>query len=392
MLSAAQMQSLPAFFREIPDPRRAQGRRHGLSTVLGIAAGAVLCGMRGYKAIADWAESLGQKARERFGCRRAKGRYLVPSESILRNVLIRVDPAHLDRALRRWNETYAGEDESLAIDGKTLCNALDAEGHPTHVMSVVGHQTQTCYTQKKVGTLPVEGREEVKRTNEIKMAIPLLEAIEIAGKDITGDALLTQRKFAEYLVEKRQAHYSFTVKGNQPGLLADLQFYFQDRGQAHFLEQTPPDHGRLETRKIWTTTELNDYLDFPHVGQAFLIERHVIKKKTGEYSREIAYGLTSRTPQEASPQRVLQVNRGHWVIENGCHYVLDWNFDEDRSRIRVGHGPENITRLRRFAIGVIKSRGARSVAQKMRQLTRNVRWVFDYLRMTENACASRTAN
>ena len=149
MLSAAQMPSLPAFFREIPDPRRAQGRRHRLSTVLGIAAGAVLCGMRGYKAIADWAHGLGQKARERFGCRCEKGRYLVPSESILRNVLIRVDPAHLDRALRRWNETYAGEDESLAIDGKTLCNALDQEGRPTHIMSVVGHQTQTCYTQKK---------------------------------------------------------------------------------------------------------------------------------------------------------------------------------------------------------------------------------------------------
>ena len=75
---------------------------------------------------------------------------------------------------------------------------------------------------------------------------------------------------------------------------------------------------------------------------------------------------------------MLQVNRGHWVVENGCHYVLDWNFDEDRCRIRVGHGPENITRLRRFAIGVIKSRGARSVAQKMRPLTRNVRGVFDY--------------
>jgi hypothetical protein len=149
MLSAAQMQSLPAFFREIPDPRRAQGRRHRLSTLLGIAAGAVLCGMRGYKAIADWAESLGQKARERFGCRRQGGRYVVPSESIIRNVLIRVEPAHLDRALRRWNETYAGKDESLAIDGKTMCNALDEEGRQIHVMSVVGHQTQTCYTQKK---------------------------------------------------------------------------------------------------------------------------------------------------------------------------------------------------------------------------------------------------
>ena len=154
MLSAAHMQSLPAFFREIPDPRRAQGRRHGLSTVLGIAAGAILCGMRGYKAIADWAQSLGPKARERFGCRREKGRYVVPSESILRNVLIRLDPAHLDRALRRWNEVYAGEDESLAIDGKTMCNALDEEGRPTHVMSVIGHQSKICYTQKKSAPCP----------------------------------------------------------------------------------------------------------------------------------------------------------------------------------------------------------------------------------------------
>jgi len=72
------------------------------------------------------------------------------------------------------------------------------------------------------------------------MAIPLLEAIEIAGKDITADALLTQRKRAEYLVEKRQAHYYFTVKGNQPGLLEDLEFYFRERGQPHFVEPTPP--------------------------------------------------------------------------------------------------------------------------------------------------------
>jgi predicted transposase YbfD/YdcC len=240
--------------------------------------------------------------------------------------------------------------------------------------------------------LPVENRDEVKRTNEIKMAIPLLDAIEIRGQEITADALLTQRRFATYLVEERQAHYHFTVKANQPGLLEALEFYFQERGQPHFVEHTPPDHGRLETRKIWTTTELNGYLDFPHVGQAFVIERHVTEKKTGATSREIAYGLTSRTPAQARPQRVLQVNRGHWVIENGCHYILDWNYDEDRSRIRTGHGPENITRLRRFAIGVIKSHGARSVAQKMRQLTRQVRLVFDYLHMSGNSCACRPAD
>jgi len=105
--------------------------------------------MRGYKAIADWANGLGPKARQRFGCRSRAGRYLVPSESIIRDVLIRVDPAALDRALQRWNQAYAGEDESLAIDGKTMCNALDEQGQQTHIMSVIGHQTKICDTQKK---------------------------------------------------------------------------------------------------------------------------------------------------------------------------------------------------------------------------------------------------
>jgi hypothetical protein len=154
MLPANQMQSLPSFFAAIPDPRRAQGRRHRLATVLALAAGASLCGMRGYRAIADWAKSLGMKARQRFGCRYVKGRYLVPSESIIRDVLIRVDPRHLDRALQRWNQTYAQEDESVALDGKTMCNALDDQGHQTHILSAVGHQSKNCYTQKKSAPCP----------------------------------------------------------------------------------------------------------------------------------------------------------------------------------------------------------------------------------------------
>jgi hypothetical protein len=81
--------------------RRAQGRRHALCTVLAIATGAILCGMRAYKAIADWAQSLGPKARQRFRCRHEKGRYWVPSESIIRDVLVRVEPTHLDRAFKR---------------------------------------------------------------------------------------------------------------------------------------------------------------------------------------------------------------------------------------------------------------------------------------------------
>jgi len=223
------------------------------------------------------------------------------------------------------------------------------------------------------------------------MAIPLLDTLDLKDKDITADALLTQRKLADYLVVKRQAHYHFTVKANQATLLQDVALIFQDRKQPHCVIHDPPDHGRIETRKIWTTTELNDYLDFPHVGQVFAIERITLEKKTGQSSCELAYGITSRSPQQADPRRLLEINRGHWTIENSCHYILDWNYDEDRCRIRTGHGPENITRLRRFAIGLIKSKGVKSVAQKMRQLNRSTRLVFDYLRMTANSYATRPA-
>jgi hypothetical protein len=154
MLSAEHMRSLPAFFADIPDPRRAQGRRHPLPAVLALATAAVLCGARGYKAISQWAEDLGQKARARFRCRYRNGRYEVPSRTRIRDVLTRVDPVLLDRALQGWNAQYAATDEGLAIDGKTMCNAIDEEGRQTHILGAVGHQTQTCYTQKKSPPCP----------------------------------------------------------------------------------------------------------------------------------------------------------------------------------------------------------------------------------------------
>lgn len=154
MLSAQHMESLPAFFEQIPDPRRAAGRRHPLRAVLAISAAAILCGARGYKAISDWAQALSPRARARFRCCYRNGVYLVPSESILRDVLIRVDPVALDTALQRWNARYGAVDESLAIDGKTMCNAIDDSGRQTHIISAVGHDSKQCYTQKKLARCP----------------------------------------------------------------------------------------------------------------------------------------------------------------------------------------------------------------------------------------------
>ena len=225
------------------------------------------------------------------------------------------------------------------------------------------------------------------------MAIPLLEALDIAGKTITADALLTQRKIAAHVVA-RGAHYLFIAKDNQPTLAADIRLHFAARGEADFREPLSLAHGRLESRAIWTSTALNDYLDFPNVGQVFLIERQRIDKKTGKHSTEIVYGLTDHSPERASPERLLAFNRDHWGIE-AHHYIIDWNWDEDRCRVRTGHGPENLTRLRRFAVGLIKAKSNDSVAATIAKLARRVRRVFDYFLMTDNskprACRSAAA-
>lgn len=150
-LTAKQMLSLYDFFTQIDDPRRRQGLKHPLPSVLSLAAAAVLCGMRGYKDIAIWAQSLGQKARSRFRCRKRDGIYEVPSVTVIRNVLIGVDPQQLDQALSAWNAQYGSIDESLSIDGKTMRNAISDDAEQVHVMSAIGHRSGQCHTQKKWG-------------------------------------------------------------------------------------------------------------------------------------------------------------------------------------------------------------------------------------------------
>ena len=204
-----------------------------------------------------------------------------------------------------------------------------------------------------------------KRTNEIGVAIPLLDQLgDLAAKTVTADALLTQTAIASYL-RKHDAHYMFVAKDNQKTLLNDIRLWFHDDAKrppdfAHTTGKPingklPTAHGRWEQREIWTTTALNDYLLFPGVGQAFLIRRtrcQVRKGRVTDTSVDTSWGVTSHTPHTADAQRLLRINRGHWTIENSLHRILDDsdNWNEDNSRIRTGHGPENMTGLRRFAI------------------------------------------
>ncbi len=151
---------------------------------------------------------------------------------------------------------------------------------------------------------------------------------------------------------------------------------------------TDRDHPRrCNSYSFWTTSELNSYLHFPRVAQAFLIQRSVIHKKPHKQSDELPYGITSHSPLTASPQPLLALNRGHCIVES-THHILDWSWDEDPCRIRSGYGPENVIRLRRFAIGLIRAKSL-PVASTIRRLHRNLRPVFDFLRMTLNSLHTR---
>ena len=151
-----------------------------------------------------------------------------------------------------------------------------------------------------------------KRTNEIGVAIPLLDQLgDLAGKTVTADALLTQTAIASYL-RKHDAHYMFVAKDNQKTLLNDIRLWFHDDAKrppdfAHTTGKPingklPTAHGRWEQREIWTTTALNDYLLFPGVGQAFLIRRtrcQVRKGRVTDTTVDTSWGVTSHTPHTA---------------------------------------------------------------------------------------------
>ncbi|MGD9190946.1 MAG: ISAs1 family transposase [Desulfobacterales bacterium] len=127
-------------------------------------------------------------------------------------------------------------------------------------------------------------------------------------------------------------------------------------------------HGRLEIRKIWTSTEINDFVILPHCGQVAHLERYRQHLKSGKVHQETAFLITSLSPIEANAQRLMHLARGHWGIENKSHYVRDVTFDEDRSQIRKKSGPRVMATLRNLAISILRLIGYQNIAAALRDM------------------------
>jgi predicted transposase YbfD/YdcC len=125
-------------------------------------------------------------------------------------------------------------------------------------------------------------------------------------------------------------------------------------------------HGRIDVREIWTSTELNGFVNFPHVAQVWTLRRHSTNVRTGKTRTETVHGITSLTPERAGPERISKLVRQHWGIENKGHWVRDTTFGEDLSTVRKGNAPQVLATMRNLAVTLLRLRGEKNIARARR--------------------------
>lgn len=202
---------------------------------------------------------------------------------------------------------------------------------------------------------------------ELTVAPHLLAEVKLEGRVVTGDALYAQRELSRRVVEGG-GDYLWVIKDNQPALKAALALLFQEPPWGEVLrvvEQVGQHGDRWERRQLWASTGLNDYLDWPYLGQVCCVER--TRRRKGVTEVETSYAVTSLTPEKGTAQRLLALWRGHWRIENQSHYVRDVTMKEDGSQVRSGAAPEVMAALRNVVLGLLRQSGVTNVAAALRR-------------------------
>jgi predicted transposase YbfD/YdcC len=364
-LAPDQCRSLLDDLAHITDPRQRRGRRHSLVGVLAVAVAAVLAGARSLAAIGEWAADAPQPVLAALGIRRhpLRGAYQPPGEATVRRVLARVDADALDLVIGRWladqqppPTPWSGR-QAVAVDGKTLRGTGQHGTGQVHLLAAMDHTDGMVLRQRQIDSTP----------SEVTGFRPLLAGLDLAGVVVTADALHTQREHAEFLVTGKQADYLFIVKGNQPGLHAQLKALpwraipVLDRTRDH-------GHGRVEVRTLKVATVAG--LGFPHAAQALRITRRVRPLTSRRWRTVTVYGVTSLTAPQASPARLAGYVRGHWGIE-ALHHIRDTTYAEDASQVRTGTAPRVMASLRNLAIGILRLHGTRNIAAALRRNARD---------------------
>jgi predicted transposase YbfD/YdcC len=406
-------------FAHVKDPRRKQGQRFTLTSMLLLALAAILSNHVSELAIAQWGAGQSDEVKKALGFEKG----VTPHQTTLQRLFRKMNGEELEAAFRGMfvhmfepNKQERGAC-AVAIDGKAQKGRLKFEeekSYPVHAVSIVEHETGIVLTQGHVERGDTEAKskptheeteseqtdkqtgkkgkpkgkkgeskeeekeneqEEKKQRSELAVAYRLIAQIDWKGKVLTGDALYCQRCLCAAIL-LAGGDYLFIVKANQPQLFEDLRLLFAPasptkRAGAGILrlpeqqaQTTDKGHGRVEIRSIRVSSELKGYSDWPGLEQVFEIRRRWHYK--GEWREEVRYGITSLPATVAIPQRLLKLKRGHWTIENCLHYVKDVTMGEDRSTVHTDNGPKIMAALRNTAVSLLRRAGFSTIAARMR--------------------------
>jgi predicted transposase YbfD/YdcC len=330
----------------LKDPRNGNAGLHDFHELLIIALAAVLCGGQGAVDMAEFA-----KAKQPFLLGLLKLTNGVPSHDTFSRLFRQLEPEQFRTVFQRFMARFSEQCQGVvSIDGKVLRRSFDraSEKSALHMVSAWG-----CEQRLVLAQIPTDAK-----SNEITAVPKLLAMLSLKGTIVTTDALNCQRAIAQKIVDQ-DGDYALALKGNQTTLHDDVVRFFDDPASKVCTAKptVDGDHGRIETRTATVSTEiawLQDTHRWPGLKALGKIER--IRETEAKTTSEKAYYLLS-TP--LTPERLNEVVRSHWGVENQLHWRLDVVMNEDQDRTRLGHGPENLAVLRHMAINVMQKEGSK---------------------------------
>ena len=353
-------------FSKLTDRRGKQGKIYPLWYLLTVVCLAKLSGQYTPTGITEWIRLRYRALMSAMGAHWRPA----PSLNTIRRILAEsVLAEELQEVCRQFlHEEYGGQQtEAVAIDGKTMRGTI-ASG------STQGIHLLSAYLPEEGVTLAQEA--VANHENELVAAPKLLAQLDLRGRVVSGDAMFTQRNLSVQ-VTAQGGDYLWFVKENQPTLYEDVQRFFEVPETRPGWSRPPlpqstatqwnKAHGRLEQRTLTAVVDETDYLDWPAVVQVLKIERRAQFLRTGAWRHETSYAITSLTPERASSQRLLELTRLHWGIENGLHYRRDVTLREDQTRISHRQQAEVMAVLNSLVIGLARKLGFHNLASAQRR-------------------------
>jgi predicted transposase YbfD/YdcC len=337
------MGKLKSYLRKLRDPRAANAS-YELLEILFIALAAMLCGARGPTDMADFGRRKIDLLRLYLPLKRG-----IPSHDVFSDVFRMLDPEAFERVFRRFVAAFAefhglDLDGVIAVDGKSLCGAYERgkSATPMHLVNVFAAKARLALAARKA-----------PRRNETEAALEILRMLRLKRKIVTADALFCSRALAKTVLDQ-DGHYALALKKNQAKLFADVERCFAHKGERDIAE-TMEDaiHDRCERRRA--TVMLNSTLaqrhNFPGIAAVGRITSWRRCKGQPAAKPFVRYFVLSKY---VSAEKLLEIVRSHWSVENQMHWVLDVVFAEDRSRVRKDNAPVILAILRRMALNILR--------------------------------------